>query len=52
MNNKAKAILGILRSIAVGIGVSVASTALDQTVRSAVNEIIKKRANKANEEKK
>lgn len=42
--DKGKAIIGFLRSVAVGIAVSVGTTALDQTVRSLTNEYIKRRA--------
>ena len=52
INSKGKAVLGFFRSVAVGIAVNAGYTALDQVVRSTINEIVKKRANKANEEKK
>jgi len=51
MNSKIKAVLGVLRSVAVGIGVQAGYVAVDQTVRTVINERVKKTMNKSNPSK-
>ena len=49
-NSKGKAVLGFLRSVAVGIGVQIGYTACDQIVRSYCNEFIKRRLAKTQQD--
>lgn len=52
MGSRSKAVVSFLRTVAVGVSVQAAYVALDQTVRSLINEHLKKKFAKKEEEKK